>query len=178
MSNTGSDHPDRTSDPNPNTPQAILQKYFDEYDYQIFRLLNNNGRISDTELAEQIGLSRTAVRRRREKLQDSDILEILAVIVLQEANLADADILVKFDQQGSSENRDQFIEKLIDEELIYRVNSCMGEYDLLFSLWHSTLNDLKEYLWELFDGEDAVKEYSVVPLVKTWKAWNKELNRP
>lgn len=176
MGDTGSERADGAADPN--TPQAILRNYLDEHDYQIFRLLNENGRISDTELAEEVGLSRTAVRRRREKLQESDVIEVLAVIVLQEANLANADVHVKFDQRGSSAERNRFIEKLIDEELIYRVNSCMGEYDLLFSLWHSTLNDLNTYVWELFDDEDIVESYAVVPLVKTWKSWDKELDRP
>ncbi|AFK21293.1 Lrp/AsnC family transcriptional regulator (plasmid) [Haloferax mediterranei ATCC 33500] len=164
--------------PNPDTPQAVLSNYLDEHDYEIFRALNENGRISDTELAERVGLSRTAVRRRREKLQESDVLEILAVIVLQEADLVTAQVLVTFDQHVSSDVRKEFITKLIDEGLIYNASSCLGEYDLVFSTWHADLNSLKEYVWDLFDGEQIVDDYTMIPLVKTWKAWDKELDRP
>mgnify|MGYP006291358515 CR=1 FL=1 len=162
----------------PNTPEAVLENYLDEHDYEIFRALNENGRMSDTELAERVGLSRTAVRRRRENLQSGDVLEILAVIVLQEADLADAQILVSFDQHASSDVRKQFITKVIDEGLVYNTSSCLGEYDLTFSAWHADLNSLKEYVWDLFDGEEIVNDYTIIPLLKTWKAWDKELDRP
>ncbi|ELZ63688.1 MULTISPECIES: Lrp/AsnC family transcriptional regulator [Haloferax] len=175
------ENPDLTSadaPSDPNTPEAVLENYLDEHDYEIFRALNENGRISDTELAERVGLSRTAVRRRREKLQESDVLEILAVIVLQEADLADAQVLVSFNQHVSSDVRTEFITMLIDEGLVYNTSSCLGEYDLVFSAWHTDLNALKEYVWDLFDGEEIVDDYTIIPLLKTWKAWDKELDRP
>ncbi|RLM76858.1 AsnC family protein, partial [Halobellus sp. Atlit-38R] len=51
-------NPDLTSadaPSDPNTPEAVLENYLDEHDYEIFRALNANGRISDTELAERVG---------------------------------------------------------------------------------------------------------------------------
>lgn len=171
-----SQHPE--SDPAQHSPQDVLKNVLDEHDYEIFRALNENGRMSDTELAERVGLSRTAVRRRRENLEDDDVLEVLAVIVLQAADLAYGDVLVQFNHRVSAAERKQFIRKLLDKGLIYRVDSCMGEYDLLLSTWNETLNDVKEYVWDLFEDERVVKEYTIVPIVKTWKAWDKELDRP
>lgn len=159
-------------------PQQILEEYLDEHDYQIFQKLNEDGRISDTELAEEIGLSRSAVRRRRENLIERGAVDVLAVIVLQELDLAYADVLVDLDKDAASEERSELISKLIDEDLIYSLDSCLGQYDLFVRLWHESLGDVKSYTWELFADEPIVDSYEVVPMVHTWKAWDKELDRP
>lgn len=160
------------------TVQAILEEYLDEKDYRIFKALNDDGRMSDTELAERVDLSRTAARRRRKKLQNEGIMDILAVIVLQEADLAYADVRVTLDKHVTQAERTALIAKLLDEELIYSIDSCLGDYDLFVRVWNTSLDDVKNYLWELFEQEEAVAEYRTTPVVKTWKAWDKELDRP
>lgn len=161
-----------------NIQQAILEEYLDETDYQIFMALNEDGRMSDTELAERIGLSRTAVSRRREKLQEDGILDILAVIVLQETNLAYADASIVLDQTATATQRNTLIEDLIDAEMIYSVDSCMGPYDVFVRAWHGSLGELKSYLWELLEERNCIEEYQIIPVVDTWKAWDKQLDRP
>ncbi len=159
-------------------PQGILEDYLDEHDYQIFQKLNEDGRMPDTELAEEVGLSRTAVRRRRQNLIDSGSIDILAVIVLQELDLAYADVLVNLSKDAPVAERSALISKLIDQDLIYSLDSCLGQYDLFVRLWHESLSEVKSYTWELFAEESIVESYEVVPMVHTWKAWDKELDRP
>lgn len=160
------------------TPQAILENHLDEQDYQIFKALNENGRMSDTELAERVDLSRTAVRRRREKLVESGALEVLAVIVLQAADLAYADVRIQINQLSKAEQRNALIENLIDAELIYSVDSCIGDHDLFIRTWHASLGAIKTYIWSLLEDEPTVESYEITPVVKTWKAWDRELTRP
>lgn len=164
--------------PAPDTPEEILENHLDEADYRIFEALNEDGRMSDTELADRVDLSRTAVRRRREKLIESGMLEVLAVIVLQEADLAYADVRVQLDQSVGAEDRDALIEKIIEAELVYSLDSCIGDFDLFVRTWHSSLGDVKSYIWDLLDNESAVAGYEITPVVKTWKAWDRELDRP
>ena len=162
----------------PDTPEAILEDHLDEADYRIFEALNEDGRMSDTELADRVGLSRTAVRRRREKLMESDVLKVLAVIVLQQADLAYADVRIQLDQSVTQGDRDALIETLIDADLVYSLDSCLGDYDLFVRTWHASLDDLKSYIWGLLDDQSAVASYEITPVVKTWKAWDRELDRP
>lgn len=169
---------ERSTDVAESIQQAILEEYLDETDYQIFKALNEDGRMSDTELAERIGLSRTAVSRRREKLQENGILDILAVIVLQETDLAYADASIVLDQTASADQRNALIEELMDAEMIYSVDSCMGPYDVFIRAWHGSLGELKSYLWEVLEGRECIEEYQIIPVVDTWKAWDKELDRP
>lgn len=164
--------------PAPDTPEAILEDHLDEADYAIFKALNEDGRMSDTELADRVDLSRTAVRRRREKLMESGVLKVLAVIVLQAADLAYADVRVQLNQDVAASDRDAVIEKLIDADLVYSLDSCIGEYDLFVRTWHASLGDVKSYIWDLLDDEPAVARYEITPVVKTWKAWDRKLDRP
>jgi Lrp/AsnC family transcriptional regulator, leucine-responsive regulatory protein len=172
------DSPNASQEELKSLQQKLLEDHIDEIDYQIFRAMNENGRISDTELAERVGLSRTAVRRRREKLKEEGIIDVLAVIVLQRANLAYADVQVKLDQSSPSRHRFDLIESLVDDELVYSLDSCMGPYDLFVRLWHSTHDELKSHVWTLLENKDIIEDYEIVPVIKTWKAWDKELQRP
>lgn len=156
--------------------KAILEEHLDEKDYQIFKALNENGRISDTELGEQVGLSRTAARRRREKLESEGIIDILAVIVLQEANLAYADVRVSFSTDTTQEKVDEFMDDLLEDELIYEVSEYLGSDDVLLRVWHATLHELKGYVSERLRGSRVVEEYEISPIVKTRKAWQKIVN--
>jgi DNA-binding Lrp family transcriptional regulator len=167
-----------SGEPDSDTPQAILEERLDQHDYEIFRLLNENGRMPDTEIAERVGLSRTAVKRRREKLVDEGILEVLAVIVLQEANLAYADVRIQIDNNATREERDELIQRLIHSSLFYSVDSVLGEYDILTRGWHATLGELKRFVEDLLEESDVVAEYDIMPLVHTWKAWDKVIDEP
>lgn len=159
-------------------PKAILEEYLDEYDYRIFELLNRDGRISDTELAEAVGLSRTAVRRRRENLVEDGMLEIIGVISFPGTDLAYADLRISLRTEARVEERDRLVRKFVDADLVYSVDSVLGDHDLLVRGWHSSLGDLKSYFWELLDDESAIADYDITVVTDTWKAWNRELKRP
>ncbi|WP_129116242.1 Lrp/AsnC family transcriptional regulator [Halegenticoccus tardaugens] len=156
--------------------KAILQEHLDKKDYQIFKALNENGRISDTELGEKVGLSRTAARRRRSNLQNEGIIDVLAVIVLQEADLAYADVRVSFSAGTTQEEIDTFIDGLLDAELIYEISEYLGSDDILLRVWHASLYELKVYVSERLRGNEVVEEYDISPIVKTRKAWQKVIN--
>lgn len=156
--------------------RTILEESLDETDYQIYRVLNQDGRISDTEIAERVGLSHTAVRRRREKLVEEGVLDVLAVLILQEADLAYADVRVKLSQEPTPEEIEAFVQDLLYEELIYEIDEYMGRYDLLVRVWHSSLRNLKQYVNEQLQTRTEVESYEIEPVIKTRKAWHKVID--
>lgn len=156
--------------------QKVLEEQLDKIDYQIYRVLNQNGRISDTELGEKVGLSRTAVRRRRENLQEEGVLDVLAVLILQGADLAYADVRVSFDPGATREEIQEFVDGILYDELIYEIDEYMGEYDLLIRTWHASLERLKSYTTELLQNHDVIDSYEMTPVIKTQKAWHKVLD--
>lgn len=156
--------------------RKILERHLDETDYRIYKELNENGRMSDTELGERVGLSRTAARRRRKKLREDGILDVLGVLVLQEVELAYADVRVKFDSEVNDSDITEFVNTLAEDELIYEIDEYMGEFDLLVRVWHASLSDIKSYLRENLQQSDVVDSYEATPVTKTIKAWHKKLN--
>lgn len=153
----------------------VLMRDLDETDYRIYKALNDDGRMSDTELGERVGLSRTAARRRRKKLQEKGIIDVISVIVLQEAELAYADVRVKFTPDASNREIREFVDDLMNEELIYEIDEYMGEFDLLVRIWHATLSDANSYLRDVFQESSIIASYETTPVTRTFKAWNKQL---
>lgn len=156
--------------------KSILQRHLDETDYRIYKELNENGRISDTELGNRVGLSRTAARRRREKLEEEDIIDVLGVLVLQEAELAYADVRVRFASDATEAEIGEFVDSLAEDELVYEIDEYMGEFDLLVRVWHASLSDVKSYLRESLQEPAVVESYEATPVTRTLKAWHKNLN--
>ncbi|WP_049924029.1 Lrp/AsnC family transcriptional regulator [Halopiger djelfimassiliensis] len=152
----------------------LVSEHLDEIDYKIYRILNEDGRISDTELGERVDLSRTAVRRRRKKLEDENIIKIIGVLVLQEVELSYADVQVTLSSGATRDEIDEFIEFLVDQELIYEVDEYLGRSDVLVRVWHASLQDVKTYVTELMQ-HDIVEEYEVTPVIKTHKAWHSNI---
>lgn len=158
------------------TIEELVTEHIDETDYKIYRILNEDGRISDTDLGDRVGLSRTAVRRRRRNLQENNMIKIIGVLVLQEVNLEYADVQVSLRSDATNQELHKFIEFLIDQELVYEVDEYLGRSDMLIRVWHGSLRDIKEYVNELIQQTNIVEEYEVVPVIRTHKAWHTEID--
>ncbi|MXV64048.1 AsnC family transcriptional regulator [Natronorubrum sp. JWXQ-INN-674] len=152
----------------------LVSNHLDEIDYKIYRILNEDGRISDTDLGERVDLSRTAVRRRRKKLQEENMIKIIGVLVLQEAELSYADVRVTVSSDATRDAIDEFIAFLIDQELVYEVDEYLGQSDILVRVWHGSLQDVKTYVIQLMQ-RDIVEDFEITPVTKTHKAWHSEI---
>ncbi len=51
-----------------------------DIDYKIFRLLQKNGRIPNTEIAKTLGISETTVRKRLQNLIGDDRIQVIAIV--------------------------------------------------------------------------------------------------
>lgn len=52
----------------------------DDIDVEIIKLLNQNGRTPNTEIAKKLNLSETAIRKRIKKMLEDEIIQIVAVV--------------------------------------------------------------------------------------------------
>ncbi|USS40034.1 Lrp/AsnC family transcriptional regulator [Thermococcus aggregans] len=113
----------------------VLRKIFkgklDDLDIKIYQLLREDGRMSDTKIAEELGVSVTTVRRRRLRLQEEGILQIVGLLLLRAANVAYADVLVKLNRQAKRDDINSFIYEAIANPRIYEIT----EYN--FKSWNS-----------------------------------------
>ena len=51
-----------------------------DIDYKIFRLLQKNGRIPNTEIAKMLGISEATVRKRLQNLIQDDRIQVIAIV--------------------------------------------------------------------------------------------------
>ncbi|WP_175059484.1 Lrp/AsnC family transcriptional regulator [Thermococcus sp. 2319x1] len=155
---------------------AVLKNIFkdklDDLDIKIYQLLREDGRVSDTKIAERLGVSITTVRRRRLRLQEEGILQVMALILLKAANVAYADVLVKFKQKAKTEEIKEFISRAVSNPRIYEVTEYIGgEYDILLRFFESNPEKLKYHIDKFLRGGDIVEMYRVYLAVGSPKAW-------
>ncbi|ARM76943.1 Lrp/AsnC family transcriptional regulator [Acidianus manzaensis] len=152
--------------------EEIFNKYLDEKDIKILKFLNNDANISDARIGKMIGLSKTSVRVRRLKLQNSGILKIVGVVILQNLGLPYADVMIKLNHDLVL--REQYINKLISNDLVYEITEYMTEWDLLIRLFHKDTIKLKEEILKLINDK-AVQDYKIYYVSRTYKAWGKSV---
>ncbi|MGC9138383.1 MAG: Lrp/AsnC family transcriptional regulator [Thermoplasmata archaeon] len=156
--------------------EKILSKKFDEIDIKIINLLNQDGRINDQKIADKLGISKTSVRMRRLKLQNSGAIKIIGLIVLQNMDLSYADVMVKFSSDSSNSEIEKFIEKCKNDEYIYEITRYMGYYDLLLRFFDEDFVRLKMHYNDIISKEKVVKESIMIPVMMSDKAWGNIIN--
>ena len=149
----------------------IMADSLDEIDSKIVEMLSEGGRITDTEIAKIVGLSKTSVRLRKLKLIKSEKIKILGIPILRNLNLVDSDVFVKFYINTPQTQIESFIKTLLKEEHIYEVNRYLYKYDISLAVYHTSFALLKSYIQELFKDFKIIESYDIFPVLQTDKAF-------
>lgn len=65
--------------PNPGGSLERFERPLDDLDRSIFKILQRNGRASNTEMARELGCTETTVRKRVARLLDNGLMHVVAV---------------------------------------------------------------------------------------------------
>ena len=119
----------------------------DEFDIKLLKALQEDGRLTNNELAERIGLSASQCSRRRAALEEASVIESYHALLSPEA--VGLDVLV-FIQVGlatqSPDSGDAFV-KLIDSiEEVQEAFSLTGDADYLVKMAVPDLRTLSHIL--------------------------------
>lgn len=155
----------------------IIADSLDDIDLKIMELLSDDGRLTDTDLAKQVGLSKTSVRLRKLKLIESGKIKILGIPILRKLGLVDADVMVTFKRNTSQNKIEEFVERVVQEDYVYEVNRYLYKYDLAIAIFHKDYAVMKMYLQDLFEKYDQVEKYEIFPIVNTDKAFGTRLEK-
>jgi DNA-binding Lrp family transcriptional regulator len=129
----------------------------DKFDQQIIDLLKENARISVSDLAKKVNLSRTAVTARIKKLEQDGTIKGYHAIVGSEGQHAEnaicAYLALKFDTSTSSATFEDYSKKIHLIDGVLHCYGISGETDLMIYvevesmkklyLIHDQLNQLK-----------------------------------
>lgn len=132
----------------------------DDKDRNILEILNEDGRASYTEIAEQLGVSEATVRNRVQKLRENGTIEKFTVETSD--NQVSAILLAKI---STGKNPEKVIDGLPGGLEVYEVT---GEHDLVISIEGQDRESLNESIDDI-RGIEGIKETVTKSVLKERK---------
>jgi Lrp/AsnC family transcriptional regulator for asnA, asnC and gidA len=148
-------------------------QHIDDIDTEMIRLLKKNGRMSNTEIASQLNLSETAIRKRLRRLLDDEVIQIVAVVNQRKLGFElEGNIKIKTDPKKNPQVKDS-LQKLSDVWYIAHVAGA-SDFDVEFNA--KSQDDLHELI-ETINQIDGIRNTEVsirLQLVKNrYDEWEK-----
>lgn len=147
-------------------PLPHLNKVEDEdRNLMILRLLTEDGRLSNREIARQLDISEGSVRQRLKKMVDAK--EVRLGVVCNGAAM-DRSVISIIRVATKPTDRNALIEQLSEHDEVPFVATTAGEYDVWFLMQSSTAREVANLTDELLVNSNGVKEFDVLPLVENY----------
>lgn len=144
--------------------QMGAESQVDKFDQRIIALLRADARLTVTEVARQVNLSRSAVSERIRQLETSGVIQGYHARIAEPATIAVRAYLELFYTGGRCE---QYVERMRAFPEVRRCSGISGETDMLIYLEASSMERLAEVRGEIenFPGVHKIKTHMVV---KDW----------
>lgn len=115
----------------------------DPLDYEILKCLQGDGRITSTDLADQVGLSASATSRRVRRLERSGVIDRYVMIVNPSAIGREVSVFVEIALDSQAEDRlDAFESAIRNTPEVMSCHLMAGEFDYLV---HVACVDVADY---------------------------------
>jgi len=134
-----------------------------EVDQKVISALKQNSRVPFTKIAEDIGLSEAAVRKRVERLQEDGVIKRFTVDV-ESGNNVKAAILVSVQPSYPNPSVAQAVKSIPGVEFVYEV---AGEVDMIAIASGGSIQEVNKYIDEIRRIEGVSKTNSMIVL-RTW----------
>ena len=130
----------------------------DKIDFNIIKILLQDGKESFAQIAPKIGLSSVGVKKRIDRLLKQNILEIKGLINLEKFYAVSANVGIEADNQTCQ----KIIKKLIQNPLIFNLMKVSGNNkNLIIGIVAPTNKVIEEFLDQEIRSEAGVKSIEV-----------------
>lgn len=149
--------------PKPKTKRNSPRARFDAIDRRILARLIEDGRMSNLDVADRVGLSPTPCSRRIRHLEDAGVIEGYAARINPAAlglNLC-VIVTVKLARHGP-EGHEQFLRAIGDRPEIVECLLVTGGSDYLLRVWVENIDALREFITNALQAIPAVAETSTM----------------
>ena len=144
----------------------------DDIDNEIVELLRENGRMPNTEIAEKLNMSETAIRKRLKRLLKEELIQIVGVVNLRKLGYEiEGNIKIKTDNKKSQ----QVKESLMKMKRIWYIAYVTGaaDFDVEFNAKsQAELHDIVEGVNQI-DGVVSSEISIKLQVVKNSYDWEK-----
>ena len=132
----------------------------DQFDKHLLRILQHNNRLTSDELAEQVGLSSSAVQRRLKRLRDEKIIE--ADVSIISPAVAGIDITCIVDvvlERGSSQALEKFKSTMLKRTEVMQCYYVTGSYDFVMIVNTKSMQEYEAFTKECLMDNTNVKHF-------------------
>jgi Lrp/AsnC family transcriptional regulator, regulator for asnA, asnC and gidA len=136
----------------------------DSFDEKIIKILQNDARKPFVEIANNIGLSESAVRRRIKNLTDNNIIKKFTI----EINNSEKTSAITLISVASSSDTSTVTSKMLNLEGVDVVYEITGQYDIAAIISAPAISEINSYIDEVRKIE-GVSDTNTVIILKTLK---------
>jgi Lrp/AsnC family transcriptional regulator for asnA, asnC and gidA len=143
----------------------------DELDHKIIAILQENARLTNAEVAAQVGSSEPTVRRRVERLLSNHVIKIVAVAPPFELGY---NIVAILGIQIDHTYLDEIQEALVAMPEIRFAGITLGSFDVVVEAWFHSNSELLTFLHERLSpisGIQRVESLQVAKMIKYSYDW-------
>jgi DNA-binding Lrp family transcriptional regulator len=148
----------------PTRKEEEMSNSIDSLDDKIIGILQSNSRKSFVEIADEIRLSESAVRRRVKHLIDSGMIKRFT-IELESSNKTSAITLISVTSTADTSVVSSNLMKLSGVEVIYEIT---GQYDIAAIIVAPTIAEINKYIDDVRKVE-GVSDTNTVIILKTMR---------
>jgi Lrp/AsnC family transcriptional regulator for asnA, asnC and gidA len=136
----------------------------DSFDEKIIKILQNDARKPFVEIANTIGLSESAVRRRIKNLTDNNVIKKFTI----EINNSEKTSAITLISVASSSDTSTVTSKLLNLEGVDVVYEITGQYDIAAIISAPAISEINSYIDEVRKIE-GVSDTNTVIILKSLK---------
>ena len=141
--------------------------YIEDIDKDILRLIENNARLSYSEIAEKVGISRVSVKNRMKALEEKGVIEGYKTIINPTGNPEGIKFFMEIETTP-----EKFLD-VIDTLAFFKVNrqiyAVSGECRIQVTGYAKNAPTLKNYADQIYRKLDGVKRFSLLQVMVTYK---------
>jgi Lrp/AsnC family transcriptional regulator, regulator for asnA, asnC and gidA len=144
-----------------------MSENLNSIDEKIIKILKNDSRKSFVEIANEIGMSESAVRRRVKNLQDVGVIKKFT-IDMGPSNKTSAITLISVSSTADTSNVSNHLLSLKGIEVVYEIT---GQYDIATIIIAPTILEINSYIDEIRKIE-GVSDTNTVIILRTLGNFN------
>jgi Lrp/AsnC family transcriptional regulator for asnA, asnC and gidA len=143
----------------------------DTIDKKIVAFLQDDGTLTNAEIALRLGTSEATIRRRRSRLQDDDIIRIVAVADPFKLGFEVIAIIGVQTQSGHLGHVEQALKEMPEVRFL---GVTLGTYDLILEAWFRSNDELLRFITVTlagFEGVQRTESFQIMRLSKYTYDW-------
>jgi Lrp/AsnC family leucine-responsive transcriptional regulator len=132
----------------------------DQFDKHLLRLLQVNNRLTSDELADQVGLSSSAVQRRLKRLREEKIIAAdVSIISPEAAGVGITCIVDVILERGNSQSLDKFKASMLNRHELMQCYYVTGSYDFVMIVNTPSMVEYEAFTKECLMDNPNVKHF-------------------